>query len=290
MSVTPLPKSALILSAATAAVALGAGAWTLADPGLLHGPAAMQGSARGTALVLLCVALPVLGASMLGARSGSSAAVVTWGSALLYTVYNAVLFLFLTPFNTAFLLYVAMLGLSVWSVGALVAGIGIESLGSRFSPQAPVRPVAVYLWVVAGLNALAWLAAIVPALDDAYPQKLLAGTGVQTNAIYVQDLALWLPLAAVAGYWLYQREARGLVVGSALLGMWVIESLSVAVDQWMGHTADPTSTVVSSGVVLPFLVLAAVGLVPAWLMLRDMRPLPTSVPVRVLAAPGGSAR
>ena len=132
--------------------------------------------------------------------------------------------------------------------------------------------------MIVALNTLAWLSKVVPALDDSYPSPLLQGTGVQTNAIYVQDLAIWLPLAAVGATWLARREARGAIVTGPLLALWVIEGVSVAVDQWMGASADPASTVVSMTVVAPFLVVAAVGLVPLWLLLRrgaavrDLRP------------------
>lgn len=281
----------MVLSGVTGVVAAAAAGWTLADSGLLHGPAAMNGSARGTALVLLALALPVLALSMAVAQRGSAAGVVTWGSALLYVVYNSILFLFLTPFNAAFLLYVAMLGLSLWSVATLLASVGFEGLGSHFSRTAPVRGVAVYVWVVVVLNALAWLAAILPSLTDPYPQDYIKGTGVQTNAIHVQDLSLWLPLMAVAAYWLYRRQARGLVVCSAVLGMWVIESVSIAVDQWMGTNADPTSSVVSDAVVGPFAALAVVGTVPLWLLIRHMRPLGIRAPIRTsLSAEAGRPR
>src|SRR4029453_6806620 len=109
-----------VLTALTALVAELAGIWTVVDPGLLYGPEAMQGAARGTALVLSTRAVPVLLASVWAASRGSGGAVLLWGGALLYIVYNAVLLLFLTPFNAAFLLYEAMLGLGLWSVGFLV--------------------------------------------------------------------------------------------------------------------------------------------------------------------------
>lgn len=255
------------LSVATAAAGAAAGVWTFADPGLLHGPDAMQGSARGTALVLLVVALPVFVGSWWKAARGSGPALLAALGALLYVVYNAVLFLFLTPFNAAFLLYVALLGLALWAVGHLRASCEVWAVGQGVVERAPVRGVAAYVWVVAGLNAIAWLARIVPSLG-AYPTPMLEGTGVETNAIYVQDLAVWLPLAAVAALWLWRREARGGVVVTALLGMWVIEGVSIAVDQWFGALADPASTVVSTALVAPFLVLAAVGLVPWWLLAR----------------------
>jgi hypothetical protein len=264
-------KAATGLAVAVCVVSLFGGLWTLADRGLLFGPEAMRGSARGTALVLVCVALPWLAGAMWAARRGSSSALLLWAGALLYVVYNAVLFLFLTPFNAAFLVYVAMLGSALWALGYLAVSRGLWQAGAQIAGAAPVRGLAAYVWVVVALNALAWLRVVVPALDDPYPTRMLAGTGVVTNVIYVQDLAIWLPLAAVAALWLRRREARGAVVIGAVLGMWVIESISIAVDQWLGSRADPSSSVVSSGIVVPFLLLAAVGVVPLILMLRANR-------------------
>ena len=138
-------------------------------------------------------------------------------------------------------MYVALLGSALWSLGYLMAAPRVWRLAALIAERAPVTAIAVYVWVVAGLNTVAWLAMIVPSLSP-YPTPLLEGTGVQTNAIYVQDLAIWLPLAAVAALWLRQRKPRGVVVVAAVLGLWVIEGVSVAVDQWFGVQADPAPT------------------------------------------------
>ncbi len=227
---------------------------------------------------MVALAVPVLLVSLWQAARGSGAALLTWGGALLFLVYNAVLLLFLTPFNAAFLVYEAMLGTAVWAAGYLAGSRELWRVGEAMAMRAPVRGIAVYVWVIVALNTLAWLSRVVPALDDAYPSPMLEGTGVQTNAIYVQDLAIWLPLAAVGAAWLARRTARGAVVTGGVLAFWVIEGVSIAADQWMGASADPASTVVSPAVVAPFLVIAAVGLVPLWLLLRrgaavrDLRP------------------
>lgn len=265
-------RTATRLALATAVVATLAGVWTAVDPGLLHGPAAMRGSARGTALVLVVVAVPLLLASVWWARRGAGTALLTWGGALLYVLYNAVLLLFLTPFNGAFLAYVALLGTAGWSVGYLLAVPELWSVGAALAAGPRVRLVAGYTGVVVVLNAGAWLARVVPALDDPFPTPMLEGTGVTTNAIYVQDLAIWLPLAAVGALWLARRRPAGAVVVGALLTLWVVESVSIGVDQWWGASADPTSPVVSKALVPPFLVLALVGLVPLLALLRGSPP------------------
>jgi len=245
----------------------------------------MDGSARGTALVLVAVALPALVVSMLLAARGVHKAVITWLSALLFVAYNSVLLLFMTPFNAAFLVYVAMLSTSAWALWTLVSAVHVEELGGRFAPTAPAKAVAWYVWVVVALNATAWLRQVVPALTTSGTPAFLEGTGTSTSALYVQDLALWLPLLAVAAWWLHQGVARGYVVVTALLGTLVIESVSVAVDQWWGHRADPVSAVASADVVLPFLGLAVVGLIPVVLMLRRFDESPDRPDRRTSARP-----
>jgi hypothetical protein len=264
-------KAATSLALATCALSFLGGVWTFLDPGLLHGPGAMRGSARGTALVMVAVALPWLLCAVGASRRGSSSALPLWAAALLYVVYNSVLLLFLTPFNAAFLIYAAMLGTALWALGYLAVSHELWNLGARVARAAPVRGLAGYVWVIVALNTAAWLADVIPALDDPYPTPMLEGTGVPTNAIYVQDLAVWLPLAAVAAVWLWRRQARGAVVVGAILGMWVIEGISVGVDQWFGSQADPVSPVVSSALVIPFLTLAAIVCVPLVLLLRSNR-------------------
>jgi hypothetical protein len=258
------------VSAALAGVAATGSTVTFFLPGVLSGPDVMNGSARGTALVMLVVGLPVLLGAMLLARRGSDRAVIVLLGTVGYLAYNAVMLLFATPFNQLFLLYVATLSLALASVAAVCAHLDVRALAGRFAPDTPARGLALYIWVVVALNALAWLRVIVPALGDPAGPSFLRGTGMTTSPVYVQDLAVWLPLAAVSALWLWQRKPWGLVIGGAYLTMWVLESLTIATDQWFGHQADPTSPVASSSVVAPFAVFALVGCLPLVLLLRRL--------------------
>ena len=255
------------LSAALAAVSAVATLFTYFIPGILSGPAAMNGSARGTALVVFGVAVPLLAWSMWAASRGGVGAVVAWLGAVGYLLYNAVMFVFATPFNRLFLLYVAMLSLALW---AAVAVLRQMDLGLVRGGTIPVRGIAIYVWVMVALNLFAWLSTIVPAIFAPNPAGFLEGTGLTTNPVYVQDLAFWLPLAAVAGVWLWQRRPWGYPVAGSILTMWVLESMGVAVDQWYGHTADPSSPVVSAGMVWVFAALAAIGCVPVYYFYRRL--------------------
>lgn len=251
------------------AISVAAGMTFFAD-GILLGTSAMNGSARGTALVFLVVTTPVMVAAMIMAGRGSVRALVVWLGALGVSAYNAQLFLYATPFNEIFLVYVALLALSIWSIVALLAHGTVGRLAAAVDSTMPVRLVAGYVTVIAVLNALLWLRTIVPAILSDEPMSHLAGTGLTTNPVFVQDLAIWLPLAVVAAYWLWHRRPWGYTIVGGVLVMWVIESISIAADQWFGSQADPASTVVSATMVPAFAVLALIGLVPLAVFLRHL--------------------
>jgi hypothetical protein len=259
------------LSGPLAAAAVANSLLVFLVPGVLRGTAVMNGSARGTALAMLLFGVPVLVVSMALAWAGSARAVLCWLGAAAYLLYNSVMFVFATPFNRLFLLDVAMLALAAWSAGALLWQTDVAGLGRRFSDRAPVRGVAVYVWVIAALNALAWLSRIVPALVAGGQAAFLRGTGLPTSPVYVQDLALWLPLIAVAAAWLWRRSAWGFLIIGGTLVMWILESVGIAVDQWYGHAADPASPAASAALSLVFGLLALIGSVPVYYLFRSLR-------------------
>jgi MYXO-CTERM domain-containing protein len=258
------------LSGALAAVTAVATALTCFVPGLLRGPAVMNGSARGTALVILVLTVPVLIGSMVRAAQGSVPAHLVWLGAVAHLLYNGVMFLFATPANPLFLLYVAMLGLALWSALVVVRRIDVDALPARFAPATPVRFIAGYLGTIAVLNTALWLSRVVPPIVHSGQPGYLDGTGLPTNPVFVQDLAWWLPLALVAAGWLWRRRPWGYLAGGAILVMWTIESPTVAVDQWWGHVSDPASPVASAAAVPLFVVLTLIGLVPLYLYFRSL--------------------
>jgi hypothetical protein len=101
--------------------------------------------------------------------------------------------------------------------------------------------------------------------------KFLEGTGLTTLPTYVQDLAFWLPSIAVAAVWMWRGMFWGRLFAGAVLVTWVIEAVGVAVDQWMGGAADPTSTVASASIAPMFAALAVIGMVPLFFYMRALR-------------------
>lgn len=254
--IAPGRAAAYPLSWLLAVVTVAATVPTILLPDLLYGPAVMNGSARGTALVMLVGGVPVLVSSMLAARRGSTRGIVIWLGALAYLAYNGVMLLLGTPFNALFLLYDAVLGLAIWAAITLLHRIDVVGVAARYSAGVRVRPVAVLIWVIVALNTLVWLRGLLPGLVADGKPAFLEGTGLTTFPTYVQDFAFWLPLFTVAAWWLWHRHAWGLLLAPALMTYFVLEAVGVAVDQVWGHAADPASSVVALELVPGFVVLA----------------------------------
>jgi hypothetical protein len=233
----------------------------------------MNGSARGTALVMLVVGLPLLVGAMLAARRGSVRALPVWLGAVAYLGYNAVMLLFATPFNFMFLAYDAVLGLSIWTAVALLYRIDIAAYQQWVRPGIRHRLVAGFLWVVVVLNGLVWLKGIVTGMTQPWPPDFLDGTGLNTLPTYVQDVAFWLPTAALAGWWLWRSRPYGHLASTALLVYFTVEAIGVAADQTWGHQLDPASHVVSLQIVPGFVGLALICALLSWHLIHHVEVL-----------------
>jgi hypothetical protein len=247
----------LMCGALAAIVALAAGL-TVGFPALLRGVAVSNGNLRGTSVALLVAGLPVLVIAMIGTSRGSARAFVVWLGSLGYLIYQAVLFCFATPLNSLFLLYVGYLATAVWSTVILLRAADLPAFATRLSGTVPARTIAATALVLAVLNAGAWLSKIIPAKFSSNPTSVLDGTGLVTNPVYVQDLAIWLPLLVTAAVACWRGRNWGRLITAAMLALFVLESISISLDQWFGSHADPTSAVSSISMVPVFAVVAVI--------------------------------
>jgi len=264
-----LPRVTYRLSIAFAVSAFVSAVLTYVFGGLLWATPVMNGSCRGTALVMFAIAVPAMAAAMWATARGLVPAVVVWFGMALHLTYNTVLMLLGEPMNRLFLLYEVSLALGIAASVSLFVSVDHRTLARHFSAVRSARPFAVYLWVVAGLNALVWLRRIVPAVIDDTVPELLDGTGISVVPTYLSDLAFWLPLVALSAWWLWRRRLHGYLLAGGALAFWALEGLTVAVDQWFGHRADPSSDVASGGVVIPFALLSMIGSIVLWRFLRQ---------------------
>jgi hypothetical protein len=259
------------LTTALLAIVAICGIVTLVEPTVLRDPPGYAGNALGTFAVLLFVALPVVAIAMRAAAHGSLAARFVWLGGVGYLLYNAILSSFSLQFNELFLLYVASLSLAVWSFVAVLGTIDVGALPARFPVRFPVRLVGGYLIATALAFAALWLADVLPATLSGTRPLSLRGTTLPSNAVQVIDFAFTLPVSFAAGLWLWRRRPWGFLLSGTMLVLLLIESVSIAVDQYVGHRADPSQP---TGTVMLFVVLSVVGAVPSFGFLCSIKSRP----------------
>ncbi|MCS6994995.1 MAG: hypothetical protein NZP74_14355, partial [Anaerolineales bacterium] len=238
-------------------------------PGIFRDPPMTAGNAQGTAIAMLTIALPVLVISMILSARGLLRARLVWLGALSYLFYNAVIYAFAVAFNPLFLLYVASLSLSFWAMFVLLLRADVDELRARFDERLPARGFAVYVLAASGMFFVLWVGQIVPALFASGRPAFLAGTDLLTSPVHVLDLSTALPISVLGAVWLWQRRGWGFLLTGLMLSMLVIETASIALDQWFGHLHDPAA---SPAAVPLFVVLTVVGLAVLVAYLRYLRP------------------
>ena len=140
--------------------------------------------------------------------------------------------------------------------------------------MAAARIVGAYILAIVVLNVLVWLRTIVPAMLADDPTWFLDGTGIATNPVFVQGPGL---LAAgssdhrLADHW--TRRPYGALLAGSYLVFGLLESIGVAVDQWMGYSADPTTPHATVGAVYLFAAMAVIGVGALAYYARSNRPV-----------------
>lgn len=238
-------------------VAIAAGSELLVD-GLFRGDEPyFVAQAIGQDVVTLAVALPALVISAVLAGRGSERARLVWLGVLTYLVYTYVIYAFATRFNPLFLVYVALLGCSLYALIGGLSTTDFEAIENGFTDRTPVKAVSVFLAVVATLFYFLWLSEVVPALLAGEAPQSVTDNGTPTNGVHVLDMAWVLPAMALTAFWLWRRRAIGYTLAAVLLTFMALLPLAIV-------TMTVSMSIYGQPVALApaaiFVVLAAISL------------------------------
>lgn len=206
------------------------------------------------------------------ALRGSLRAYLLWLGVLTFTVYNYVIYTFSVPFGPLFLLWVAVLGLSLYALIGGVTAADHAAVAARFANRRAVVVIAWVLLVTAVLFGLLWLSEDVPALLAGITPASLTDIALPTNPVHILDLGFFLPAAVITGILLLKARplahtlAPGLLVFLILTGVPIL--LTPAVQSVRGEPAG-------WGVVVPIGTLTVVLLGAVGWLISTVRPRPS---------------
>ena len=176
----------------------------------------------------LAIVVPVLVIATILALRGSVAARLAWMGTLVYLVYDFIAYALALHFNSMFLAYCAVLGLSFYALAGGIATLPIPEIARRYGPRAPVKVTAAVLLLMTLGTAFHWLAEIVPALLAGRVPQAVRESGLFTEPVAVLDLAFGAPACTIPAILLLRRRPLGFVLGPVLLTFLVLSSLVLA--------------------------------------------------------------
>lgn len=211
----------------------------------------------------LCLVVPLLLNTGLMISRGAQDAKFLWAGGMIYVIYTYLIYCFGVHFNSMFLVYCTILGLSIFS---LIWFIYTERKTFRYklSGMNASRVTAIFFMLTAVFFAMAWLHGIVPAiLTGRVPESLTEGDFL-TNPVHVIDLAVCLPGLFFTGLLLILRKKPGLLLAPILLTFMLLMYVTVAL---LSIQVQPDGHV--SGIAWTMFGLAAVALLLLVVNLRS---------------------
>ncbi len=263
------PAPWLRLSLATAALGAIGSVIALLDVQRFYGAEteAFIDQAVAQDIVNLAIVMPLMAFFTWRALRGSTASYLVWLGFLTFTVYNYFIYTFSIHFGPLFLVWVAILGTSIFALvgGALSLDANAVANALNFRKE---RVAAAFLMLTAVLFAILWLSDIVPALVDGSAPAAATDVNLPTNPVHVLDLAFFLPAVAIVGGSLWQRRALGYAAAPAMLVFLAITGLPILATVFV---ADARGNEPAWQLLGPIGVITALCIALTWVMVHRLR-------------------
>lgn len=183
--------------------------------------------------VNLFLIVPVLLISVLYANLGSRLALQLWAGANIYLVYTFLIYCFDVQFNSLFIVYCFILGLSSYSVGIFLYRTIRDDSPTGIDGNVVNKIVGYFMIVLSAAFYALWLSDILPAaLSGETPQGLKA-TGLLTNPVHVIDLAIFLPFVFIIGVLVLRQNPFAINLAAPVMFFIVLMDITIAVLAWL---------------------------------------------------------
>lgn len=172
--------------------------------GIYHNDSlSMAVQAKGQDLVTLFLGVPLLFFSLLLTKKKSLCGRFLLTGTLAYFLYTYLIYCFAGSYNSFFIFYVMIMGMSLFSFVACVCSFELENLKEQFSDKLPVRYLSISNIVFAILIALNWFSYL---REPTTSEKLEHYTTLPVQAM---DLGIILPVIVFGSIMLLRKNNWG---------------------------------------------------------------------------------
>jgi len=140
-----------------------------------------------------------------------------WLGTYIYLVYAFFIYAIAIHFQFLFLVYVAILGLSFYTLILGLMAADIEKISKLSLANIKIKLVSGLLMFIGVMFALLWLSEIIPNLLASTIPQVLSDTKLWVNPVHVLDLGFLLPAMILVSVLLWQKKFWGYILAIPLL-------------------------------------------------------------------------
>ena len=264
----PYRTTAFNLSILIAVLASIASAGGLFLKGLYQDNLFVTSAWKGNDLITLLLGVPILVMTMIFSKYDSRKALLVWMGMLDYMLYTYAFYLFAATFNWFFLLYVALLGLSMFALLFALANLDANHISRGVNPRMQVKWIAAYMLVVAAGLTLIYVIQSLEFIFTGRVPAIVALTGHPTSIVFALDLTLLVPFLVLGAIWLVQRKPWGFI----LAGIYTVKGPLYTLVLTAGSLWAAKAGVEGAGAETPLWVtLTILGSIACILFYRNIR-------------------
>ncbi|MDL1944692.1 hypothetical protein FBQ99_20380 [Chloroflexi bacterium CFX2] len=170
---------------------------------------------KGVDVITLGLSIPLLMVAFILYRRNSLRGGLLLIGAIPYFLYIGASMTFSAAFNRIFLLYAALLSVSLFAFIVALTTIDLAALSKHILRRLPQRGIAIFMFVAGIGTFLLWLSELIgPMLTGATPANLGPYTTMYTHGF---DSAVITPATVLTGIFLLQRKPLGYLFAAPLL-------------------------------------------------------------------------
>ena len=227
---------------------------------------AVQG--MGQDLVDLFLVVPVFLISLVLFQRGSRLAAFVYGGSLFYILYSFFIYAFGVNFNSLFLLYCLVLGLSLYSFILILVELSRMDVENWFKTGLPVRFIGIYLIIVSAMFYVLWLKDVVPSILDNTIPKSVSDLNLLVNPVHVIDMAIALPGLVIVAVLLMKKRRMGYILAPVSLVFVVIMAIALVGMVVMLKVKGISEDISIAAI---FMVLALISAILLWVFIKNFR-------------------
>jgi hypothetical protein len=264
-----LPRSVFRMSVALALLIVVASAGGLLIDDLYRDNLWASSQFRGSDLVRLVVAVPLLIGSILLSRRGSLRATLIWLGLLWTALYDYAFYLFGAAFNRFFLIYVALLVLAIFALLFALARLDVDAISRRVRMSRFFKWISGYMLVWAGLLGGLWIVQSLGFVFTGQVPQPVIDSGHPTGIVYALDLTLLMPAVVLGAIWLWRQQPWGYIIAVIVNVKAVVYTLALL---GMGVFAERVGVVGATDLMPLWAAFSVASLIATIVLLANLRP------------------